>query len=344
MTASSDTLPSRAHPLGNRLGLLRSSLTTQCGLRELTERTFCRLHRGQPSVARVGYDGPGGRCLRWARSSLSSCRVRSPLPETLGGVEIGDQSLRDRAQLNHESVNCRGPVLQTELRCQNVALASRSLGVRHRCTTAGSAAVETAAALLATPWSYMTAGVAIVGASVIAVTPIAPPPPASLRAADLAALSFSDIPTPNELIAALLESAPAGVAELLPSAAPGGAIGGVVSDVTEFIVALSAATGQSVATIALALGNLPGGILALTQAVIDDPTLLPNALSSLIHGGVDTLEAALAPIAGCSQPCPDPSASPRPPTQAWSSAPRSHSPTSSMTSWASCRRRYYRHL
>ena len=152
----------------------------------------------------------------------------------------------------------------------------------------------------------MTAGVAIVGASVIAVTPIAPPPPASLRAADLAALSFSDIPTPNELIAALLESAPAGVAELLPSAAPGGAIGGVVSDVTEFIVALSAATGQSVATIALALGNLPGGILALTQAVIDDPTLLPNALSSLIHGGVDTLEAALAPIAGCSQPCPRP--------------------------------------
>jgi hypothetical protein len=109
---------------------------------------------------------------------------------------------------------------------------------------------------------YVTIGVAIVGASVIAVSPVTLPPPdvASIRVAASAAVSNMS-----------------GVVDDAVT------LSGVVSDVTQFILAVSAAAEESAAITGEALDNLPGEILALAQVVIANPSLLDNAISTVIH-------------------------------------------------------------
>lgn len=102
--------------------------------------------------------------------------------------------------------------------------------------------------------SYMTTGVAIVGAGIIAVTPItALPPDTMVRAAAPPAVS--------------LEVEPAGVVEdLLANIALLGSAGGMAADV-----------------ILSGIGAVPRYLVTAVAAGIADPSAIPSLLSALVH-------------------------------------------------------------
>src|SRR5262245_2315558 len=110
---------------------------------------------------------------------------------------------------------------------------------------------------------YVTMGVAIAGASVIAVSPVTLPPPdvASIRVATVAALS--------------------NVGDEVDDAAADDGLSGLI----EFVTAVSAAYGQSASMQAEAFRNVFVEIKALAPVVLANPSLLPRAISTIIRDG-----------------------------------------------------------
>jgi hypothetical protein len=123
---------------------------------------------------------------------------------------------------------------------------------------------------------YMTTGVAIVGASVIAVTPIAPPP--------------------TETVRGPVELAVSTVASVNP-----------FESLIQDLVAASAAFGHAGVAASQGLVDLPGTLAVLADIVSNDPELLPNALSTVAFTAFGIASSVLSlSISGVAGPLPPP--------------------------------------
>ena len=150
--------------------------------------------------------------------------------------------------------------------------------------------------------SYATAGVAFVGAGVIAITPIAPPVPdmhlPSLRspAVELTALpswlQWVDDGTANvqAQIAAVVGLIQDEIADPLP----------VLSQIVQNQIAnaqlLASAFTTSGGVIASTIAGLPAALLNAISDAIDDPTQIPVIISDLVDGLVFAAASAAAPV------------------------------------------------
>lgn len=106
---------------------------------------------------------------------------------------------------------------------------------------------------------YMTTGVALVGASAIAVAPIIPTP------------AEIQIPNPAESVTQVQKLTEVELTSL-------------VSDLLTAFNTVAVAGGDTAQVLLDATGKLPGSIALLIQAGIDNPELIPNLASALVYG------------------------------------------------------------
>jgi hypothetical protein len=122
---------------------------------------------------------------------------------------------------------------------------------------------------------YVTIGIAVVGASVIVATPAVAPPPEVTRPVQIAAAQA----LPDQNLGGFLSNLESTIASLLPSStgAPG-TVGGGSSTSGE---ALLSVLEREISNITTVLEAAPGNLTTLLNDVIQNPTELPNALSTV---------------------------------------------------------------
>jgi hypothetical protein len=157
---------------------------------------------------------------------------------------------------------------------------------------------------------YVTSGIVIVGASVLVVTPITVPPPDLRSAATIVAVETTSFARDTAgSVAGLLPSVGdageitatlqvildgfrqsggnvTGFAERAPALIQAGmeeAPASLIDQLTEAFATVVGGIGQSAASVSQWIGGAPAGVIRLIEAVIANPAVLPNVISSLLH-------------------------------------------------------------